>query len=205
MAFSNGQNVQAADLNNFSVTTVTTSGAITSGGTLTPLGLIDASGASAGQIKFPATQNPSSNANTFDYYRKFDWTPVVTFATPGDLATAYSVQIGKGVKKGIEVTLTGTVTLSTFTHTTAAGSLIITGNPYTATNSTGLTQPGACIWQGITKANYTNVVASIAANSQNIVFAISGSGQTIAVVSSGDTPTGGALSLAFTLTFYATE
>jgi hypothetical protein len=39
VSFSNGQLVQAADLNNFSVTTVTTSGAITSGGTTTAAAL----------------------------------------------------------------------------------------------------------------------------------------------------------------------
>src|SRR5204863_9537460 len=29
-----------------------------------------------GQLKFPATQNPSSNVNTFDDYKEGDWTPV---------------------------------------------------------------------------------------------------------------------------------
>src|ERR1035437_8312340 len=41
-------------------------------------GLFDISGASAGQIKFPATQNPSSDANTLDDYReKKTWIPTV--------------------------------------------------------------------------------------------------------------------------------
>lgn len=37
--------------------------------------LVDISGASAGQIKFPATQNPSANANTLDDYEEGTWTP----------------------------------------------------------------------------------------------------------------------------------
>src|ERR1035437_559018 len=38
-------------------------------------GLFDISGASAGQIKFPATQNPSSDVNTLDDYEEGTWTP----------------------------------------------------------------------------------------------------------------------------------
>lgn len=43
---------------------------------LTVTGLIDISAAGAGQIKFPATQNPSSDANTMDDYEEGTWTPV---------------------------------------------------------------------------------------------------------------------------------
>ena len=38
-------------------------------------GPLNLSGASAGQIKFPATQNPSSDANTLDDYEEGTWTP----------------------------------------------------------------------------------------------------------------------------------
>lgn len=38
--------------------------------------LVDISGAAAGQIKFPATQNASSNANTLDDYEEGTWTPI---------------------------------------------------------------------------------------------------------------------------------
>lgn len=44
-------------------------------GTTTLQGLLDISGASAGQIKFPATQNASSDANTLDDYEEGTWTP----------------------------------------------------------------------------------------------------------------------------------
>jgi len=42
---------------------------------LTSTGLIDISGAAAGQMKFPATQNPSADANTLDNYKEGTWTP----------------------------------------------------------------------------------------------------------------------------------
>jgi hypothetical protein len=57
-------------------------------------GLVDISGASGGQIKFPATQNASSNANTLDDYEEGTWTPNI-----GGTATYYS-QTGRYVKIG---------------------------------------------------------------------------------------------------------
>lgn len=50
-------------------------------GTLTAQALVDISGASAGQIKFPATQNASADANTLDDYEEGTWTPTVTAST----------------------------------------------------------------------------------------------------------------------------
>ena len=35
-------------------------------------------------ITFPATQSASTNANTLDDYEEGTWTPVLTFATPGN-------------------------------------------------------------------------------------------------------------------------
>lgn len=71
-----------------SFTTVTTTGTATFGS------LIDASGATAGQVKFPATQNASADANTLDDYEEGSWTPSV-----GGTAN-YNVQIGRYTKIG---------------------------------------------------------------------------------------------------------
>lgn len=61
---------------------------------LTTAGLIDASGAAAGQIKFPGTQNPSTNVNTLDDYSEGTFTPSV-----GGTAT-YTLQNGQYIKIG---------------------------------------------------------------------------------------------------------
>lgn len=45
-------------------------------GTVTAAGLLDLSGASAGQVKFPATQNASADANTLDDYEEGTWTAI---------------------------------------------------------------------------------------------------------------------------------
>lgn len=58
---------------------------------------------SNGQIAFPATTVPSADANTLDDYEEGTWTPVLTFATPGDLSVAYSTQAGSYTKIGRQV------------------------------------------------------------------------------------------------------
>lgn len=84
-----------------------------------------------GQIVFPATQVPSANANTLDDYEEGTWTPVLTFATPGDLSIVYSTQAGTYTKVGRFLKIDGTIITSTFTHSTASGELRITGSPFT--------------------------------------------------------------------------
>lgn len=74
--------------------------------TLTATGLADLSGAGAGQIKFPAAQNASADANTLDDYEEGTWTPVY-FGTGGS-AGAYAVggAYGYYTKVGRKVTAT---------------------------------------------------------------------------------------------------
>ena len=92
-------------------------------GTATFSGLIDASGASAGQIKFPATQNPSSNANTLDDYKEGAFTPSL-----GGTAT-YVTQLASYTKIGRMVFFNITLTVNTIgTGSTST----ITGLPFTS-------------------------------------------------------------------------
>ena len=71
---------------------------IDSAGKMTLTGQLDISGASAGQIAFPSTQNPSSGANVLDDYKEDTWAPSV-----GGNAT-YTTQIGTYTKIGRQVT-----------------------------------------------------------------------------------------------------
>ena len=70
-------------------------------------GLVDISAATSGQIKFPATQNASSNANTLDDYEEGTWTP--TAATGGYTLSTVS---GKYTKIGNVVYINFFVTFS---------------------------------------------------------------------------------------------
>jgi hypothetical protein len=153
-------------------------------------GILDGSTAVQGHILFPATQVPSADPNALDDYEEGTWTPVLTFATPGDLALTYAAQTGAYTKIGRVVVLDFTVTTSAFTHTTASGNLTMTGAPFAAaTQIFG----GFFAFNGITKAGYTQFVAQIQASS--ILFNASGSGVAESSISAADMPTGGAVRL----------
>lgn len=62
------------------VTWTHSAGAVALGGSAADI-VLDLSNAAAGQVKFPATQNPSSNANTLDDYEEGTWTPTITYAS----------------------------------------------------------------------------------------------------------------------------
>lgn len=118
-----------------------------------------------GKIAFPATQQASADPNTLDDYEEGTWTPVLTFATPGDLSVVYSLQTGTYRKVGSIVTARFQIVTTTFTHTTAAGALRITGLPFTAVGSNyvgpldhqGLTAPAAGHTQIITRLLTPNI------------------------------------------------
>lgn len=108
-------------------------------GALTAQGLIDASGAAAGQLKFPATQNVSTNANTLDDYEEGTWTPSIGGAG-GQSGQAYGIQVGRYVKIGRLVTAQFRVQLSTLGSIT--GNVQIQGLPFTSENTTN--QSSSC-------------------------------------------------------------
>lgn len=145
------------------------------GGTATLQGLTDISGASAGQIKFPATQNPSANANTLDDYEEGTWTPVFTCATPGTLSVTVSIATGKYTKIGHRVFVDFQLLLTAFTIGTASGLVRITGLPFTVSGSDFA---GAMSFQGINKATFTQVNPS--ASSGNTYMSLLASGMNVA-------------------------
>lgn len=107
----------------------TSKGKLGKDGTLTIAGPLDLSGATSGQIKFPASQNASTNANTLDDYEEGSWTPSL-----GGTAT-YNNQAGNYVKIGrlvhVEFQL-GVNTIGTGSANT------VSGLPFTVSNdSTG--------------------------------------------------------------------
>lgn len=85
-------------------------------------GLWDLSASHAGQIKFPATQNPSTDPNTLDDYEEGSW-------TPGNSHVTLSSPVGTYVKIGKQVTAWFSVTWPTTADSNGAD---ITGLPCTA-------------------------------------------------------------------------
>jgi hypothetical protein len=84
-----------------------------------------------GQIAFPATQVPSSDANTLDDYEEGTATLTTAYATPGTSSWAYGARTlyytKVGNLAGISVSLVATPTIGT-----GSGAFNITGCPFTA-------------------------------------------------------------------------
>ena len=81
-----------------------------------------------GQLAFPATQNPSSDANTLDDYEEGTWTPAF-FSTGATLS--YASQIGRYTKIGNTVFLAFRIALNTSGNTLSANAMLLTGLPFT--------------------------------------------------------------------------
>src|SRR5574343_1257060 len=92
--------------------------------------------------------------NALAIVKEGKWTPVPTFATPGDLSVIYSTQYGYYWLFGNQISVLFRIVTSSFTHTTASGILKVTGLPLTSENTTGKISVGSLNWGGITKATY---------------------------------------------------
>lgn len=103
--------------------TTQASGAFT---TLAASLLMDLSEPTAGQIKFPTTQNASADPNTLDDYEEGTFTPAVTGTTAAGVGT-YSLRAGSYVKIGRLVSFN---LLIAWTAHTGTGNLTITGLPF---------------------------------------------------------------------------
>ncbi len=136
------------------------------------------------------------------------WTPVLTFATPGDLSVTYSQQSGLYVKMGTLILAQCDITTSAFTHTTASGDLRITGLPFAARTTGSPRNLGGGRWRGITFAGSLVGASDIAANvdTANSYINLVASGSAIAGgnVQAADMPTGGTVIIR-TSVFYFVE
>jgi hypothetical protein len=107
--------------------------------------------ASGAGITFPATQSPSTNANTLDDYEEGTWTP--TWSVSGGTITANGNTSGKYTKIGSTVYLWGYISYGSHTGS-PSGQLSITNFPFAAgggfgqsgTFSGGLTISAGGLW-----------------------------------------------------------
>jgi Pectate lyase superfamily protein len=146
----------------------------------------------------------SVDTRVLDWYEEGSWTPVLTFATPGDLAVTYSAQVGRFTRIGGMVTATFTIVTSAFTHTTASGQLRVTGLPYASISTANLFATGALQYTGITGAANPSIVARIDPATSHVGFLASGPGVSNVNVSSVVVPTGGTVTLLSTITYRVT-
>ena len=147
----------------------------------------------------PCGTDPADHPITLDFMRQFyeryyrlhrdnvqTLTPTIpvygvstltaTFTTPGDLNIAYSINEARWTKLGRMVFADINLITSTFTFTTSANQLVVSGLPFIATNTTGYDTANPIEYSGITKAGYHTVSARMSANSATLSFEASGSG-----------------------------
>jgi hypothetical protein len=132
-------------------------GAMSVSGALTVTGLVDLSGAAAGQIKFPATQNASSDANTLDDYEEGTYSP-----TCGGAPT-FTKQTGKYIKIGKLVFFSGRMKINTMTGPDSA----MNGAPFTPSGGDDL-YACSCFITGGTATNFVCMQGLISSASGTI-------------------------------------
>ena len=142
----------------------------------------------------PATLTVNSTSFKIDKGRA-TWTPALTFATAGDLSIAYTTQNGVWTRDGDHIDVWFNVTTSTFTHTTASGSVQITGLPVAASSAVTLNYRGSMSVQGITLANFTQFEPHVASGGSLINIHASGSAQSLTAIAAAHMPTGGTVIL----------
>lgn len=125
-------------------------------------GLVDISGAAAGQIKFPVTQNSSADANTLDDYEEGTFTPTVTLGG-GAVGATYGTQVGRYTKTGNRVSFSIRLTLTNKGSST--GALLVAGLPF-ATNTNVHT--ALSIWGNGLGSGVSTLMAFAVSNSTTI-------------------------------------
>jgi hypothetical protein len=88
----------------------------------------------SGQLKFPASQNASADANTLDDYEEGTWTPTITRASVSPSLTVSNS--GRYVKIGRQVTVWGTITI-TAVASQGTNVWIITSLPFAQSGQRG--------------------------------------------------------------------
>ena len=108
-------------------------------GTITSTNLLDLSASGAGNIQFPATQNPSADANTLDDYEEGTFTPTLQDNSLSDgEGQTYITQVGHYTKMGRVVYFI--INLNVDSDGTLSGShrARVAGLPFTSSTATEL-------------------------------------------------------------------
>jgi len=148
------------------------------------------------------TDSSTTKDNQINGSMSFSWTPVFTFATPGNLTIVYSVQVGWGTISDKKIDLTFTIVTSTFTHSTASGIAQITGLPFTSKVLSSLGHEGSLGYSGVTSATFSHLTCNIEANSNTMDIRGSASAQAFTQLTPTSFPTGGTLVLRGTITYW---
>lgn len=117
-----------------------------------------------GQLKFPAAQNPSADANTLDDYEEGTFTPA--FSAVG-ATFSYATQYGSYTKIGNRVFINIRLALNTSGNTLAGATLTLTGLPFAnGEDRAVLTQVN---WSNST-TSYIDITGQVASAASDMTF-----------------------------------
>jgi len=149
-----------------------------------------------------ATSISFGGSSLANYISSTAFTPVITFATPGDLSVVYSTQLGQYVRIGNLVTVSIQLAF-TPTYTTASGTFFIESLPFTANNNVNYPGQGAGWISGplTWPSAGTNLSFAVGANTSQIIIIASVPAAGPGVFSSTQITTGLATTIACTVTY----
>jgi hypothetical protein len=153
------------------------------------IGLGDNAAVDGTGIRFPATQNASTNANTLDDYEEGTWTPSwsggLTGITYGSVRNGYYRKIGSVVHIWFGIMTDGL--------TVTASGLTLTGLPFTAASGSG-SNGTVNVWNVTRWTSGPPIVGQVETSSTLINFynsiGATGSGTDPVLVTTGDMATG---------------
>ena len=129
--------------------------------TLAPVTASGPISVTAGQLKFPASQNASSNANTLDDYEEGTWTPSLGGTT------TYNSQNGSYTKIGRQVRLSGFLDIL---NIGSGSTTAISGLPFTAAAASGIDYGGVASYFASSVTSFTQLTPYIATGASTISF-----------------------------------
>lgn len=119
----------------------------------------------AGQIKFPATQVPSTDVNTLDDYEEGTFTPTIIGTSTAGTGT-YSIQNGFYTKIGRKVDFK--IFLSWSAHT-GTGNMRVSGLPFTSINATYGYSTFASYVNGMNSMSAGNILQTYMADNVSVI------------------------------------
>lgn len=134
-------------------------------------------------------------------YVEGDWTPTLSFQTPGDQVIAYSIRYGTYTKIGRLVTVHFDIETSTFTHSTASGNFRINNLPYRPRTISGVTyRPhGDLSSRGITGEEHVSCIAQSGSSAMTFLKDATNT------VDASEVPSGGTVRLLGTIQYETEE
>jgi len=174
----------------------------TAGASITPISISN-TGAATFLNTVAATSINFGGSSLGDYIAVTSWTPVVTFATAGDLSVSYSVQVAAYSRVGDVVDIIFNIGFIP-TYTTASGAFRITGLPFASNATASRVSYGICN-NGSTltyPAGATTLNAYIATNNTYIQVIPIGSATSLAALSTSNFASGTAFSLSGTIRYF---